>query len=51
MIKEVLETALDEELSQHLNSEKFELRNDFNNRKNGHNSKILKTRESSFRHC
>jgi transposase-like protein len=48
MIKEVLETALDEELSQHLNSEKSELGKGFNNRKNGHNSKTLKTKESSF---
>lgn len=40
MIKEVLETALDEE--------KSELGNEFNNRKNGYSSKTLKTKESAF---
>lgn len=48
MVKEILETALNEELNQHLVKEKFDLGNNFNNRKNGHNSKTLKTRESSF---
>jgi putative transposase len=48
MIKEILETALSEELNQHLKREKQEFSNDFNNRKNGFNSKTLKTRESAF---
>ena len=48
MIKEVLETALNEELNQHLGQERQELSNDFNNRKNGFNSKTLKTKESAF---
>jgi len=48
MIKEVLETALSEELNQHIATEKSELGKDFNNRKNGHNSKTLRTRESAF---
>jgi len=48
MIKDILETALNEELNQHLAQEKQNSGNDFNNRKNGHNSKTLKTRESSF---
>jgi len=48
MIKDILETALGEELSQHLDSEKLNLGNDFNNRKNGFNSKTLKTKESAF---
>jgi putative transposase len=48
MIKEILETALSEELNQHLKQEKQEFSNDFNNRKNGFNSKTLKTRESAF---
>lgn len=48
MIKDILETALSEELNQHLGQEKQELSNDFNNRKNGFNSKTLKTRESAF---
>ena len=48
MIKEVLETALSEELNQHIATEKSELGKDFNNRKNGYNSKTLKTRESVF---
>ena len=51
MIKDILETALNEELNQHLASEKqssSNAGNDFSNRKNGHNSKTLKTRESSF---
>jgi len=48
MIKDILETALGEELNQHLDSEKLNLGNDFNNRKNGFNSKTLKTKESAF---
>jgi transposase-like protein len=48
MIKEILETALNEELNQHLAKEKTDLGDNFNNRKNGHNSKTLKTRESAF---
>lgn len=48
MIKDILETALNEELNQHLAQEKLNAGNDFNNRKNGHNSKTLKTRELSF---
>ena len=48
MVKEVLETMLAEELNRHLIEERKNLGNDFNNRKNGYNSKILKTRESSF---
>lgn len=48
MIKDILETALNEELNQHLAREKQNLGNNFSNRKNGHNSKTLKTRESSF---
>jgi transposase-like protein len=48
MIKEVLETALDEELNQHITSEKSELGTEFNNRRNGYNSKTLKTKESAF---
>ena len=47
-IKDILETALSEELNQHLGQEKQELSNDFNNRKNGFNSKTLKTKESAF---
>jgi putative transposase len=48
MVKEVLETMLAEELNRHLIEERRNLGNDFNSRKNGYNSKILKTRESSF---
>ncbi len=48
MIKDILETALGEELSQHLDSEKLNLGNEFNNRKNGFNSKTVKTKESAF---
>ena len=40
MIKEVLETALSEELNQHIATKKSELGKDFNNRKNGYNTKI-----------
>ena len=52
MIKEILEAALSEELSQHLDREKKgseqEFSNDFDNRRNSYNSKTLKTRESAF---
>ena len=51
MIKDILETALGEELNHHLQQEKeqfTESGNDFNNRKNGYNSKILKTSDSAF---
>lgn len=48
MIKEVLETALNEELNQHISEERVELGNDFNNRRNGYNSKTLRTKESAF---
>ena len=48
MLKDILETALAEELNQHLSSEKSNLGNDFNNRKNGYNSKTVKTKESAF---
>lgn len=48
MIKDILETALSEELNQHLGKEKQELSDDFCNRKNGFNSKTIKTKESSF---
>ena len=45
MIKEILETALSEKLNQHLKQEKKESGNDsdrdFNNRRNGYNSKTL----------
>ena len=43
MIKEILETALGEELNQHLQQEKQYIGNDFDNRKNGYNSKTVKT--------
>jgi putative transposase len=56
MIKDILETALSEELNQHLKSEKedADLHGDFdeefisNNRRNGYNSKTIKTKESAF---
>ena len=48
MIKDILETALNEELNQHLAQEKQNSHNDFSNRRNGHNPKTLKTTESSF---
>ena len=48
MIKEILETALSEELDQHLKQEKREVGNDSNNRKNGYNSKTLRTKDSAF---
>ena len=48
MIKDLLETALSEELNQHLVQEKQDSGNNFSNHKNGHNSKTLKTTESSF---
>lgn len=51
MIKEILEAALSEELDQHLQQERqesLEFGNDFNNRKNGYNSKTVKARDSAF---
>ena len=45
MIKDLLETALSEELNQHLAQEKQNSGNNFSNRKNGHNAKTLKTTE------
>ncbi len=48
MIKEILETALGEELNQHLQQEKQYLGNDCDNRKNGYNSKTVKTKDSAF---
>lgn len=48
MIKEILETALSEELNSHLTSEKQKLGDDFDNRRNGYNSKTVKTKDSSF---
>ena len=48
MIKDILETALGEELNQHLDLEKLNLGNDFNNRKNGFNSKTLRDCLRSF---
>jgi putative transposase len=48
MIKEILETALSEELNQHLVLEKQKLGDDFDNRKNGYNSKTVKTKDSAF---
>ncbi len=48
MIKDILETALSEELNQHLIQDKKESGNDFNNRRNGYNSKTLKTKDSAF---
>ncbi len=51
MIKEILETALSEELNQHLNQERkesLEFGDEFDNRRNGYNSKTIKTKDSSF---
>lgn len=48
MIKDFLETALKEELSSHLNDERNNLKDDFNNRRNGYTSKIIKTGVSDF---
>ena len=51
MIKDILETALGEELNDHLKREKeqcLESGDDFNNRKNGYNSKLIKGKESAF---
>ena len=45
MVKEVLETMLAEELNQHLTGERKNLGNDFDNRRNGYNSKTIKTKE------
>jgi transposase-like protein len=46
--KEILETALGEELNQHLQQEEQYLGNDCDNRKNGYNSKTVKTKDSTF---
>jgi transposase-like protein len=51
MIKDILETALGEELSHHLEQEKSDKKqvgDEFDNRRNGYNSKVLKTKESAF---
>jgi putative transposase len=48
MVKEALETILAEELNQHLTGERQNLGNGFDNRRNGHNSKTIKTKESAF---
>ena len=40
MVKELLETMLADELNQHLTEERKNLGNNFNNRKNGYNSKF-----------
>ncbi len=48
IIKEILETVLSEELNQHLVLEKQKLGDDFDNRKNGYNSKTVKTKDSAF---
>ena len=55
MMKDILETALGEELNHHLQREKQESEenssesgNDFNNRKNGYNSKLVKSKDSAF---
>jgi transposase-like protein len=48
MVKEVLETMLAEELNQHLTQEKSNLGGEFNNRRNGYNSKTIKTKDSAF---
>lgn len=48
MVKDVLETMLSEELSQYLDGERKGQNSDFNNRKNGYNSKTVKTKDSAF---
>lgn len=55
MMKDILETALGEELNHHLQREKQGLEEnssdfggDFNNRKNGYNSKVVKSKDSAF---
>ena len=48
MVKDVLETMLSEELNQHLSSEQKDLGSNFDNRKNGYNSKTVKTKDSAF---
>ena len=48
MVKDVLETMLSEELNQHLSSEQKDLGSNFDNRKNGYNSKTVKTKDSTF---
>ena len=48
IVKEALETMLAEELSQHLTEERKNLGSGFDNRKNGYNSKTIKTKDSAF---
>ena len=48
MMKDILESALASELEHHLKQEKEECNNESSNRRNGYNSKILKTKDSSF---
>ena len=48
MVKDVLETMLSEELNQHLSSKRKDLGSNFDNRKNGYNSKTVKTKDSAF---
>ena len=51
MMKDILETALGEELNHHLRQEKEQFcdsGDDFNNRKNGYNSKSVKGKDSAF---
>ena len=48
MVKDVLETMLSEELNQHLSSQRKDLGSNFDNRKNGYNSKTVKTKDSAF---
>ena len=51
MMKDILETALGEELNHHLKQEKEQFcdaGDDFNNRKNGYNSKSVRGKDSAF---
>ena len=48
MIKEVLGAMLAEELNQHLSEERKNLGSVFDNRRNGYNSKTIKTKDSAF---
>ena len=51
MMKDILETALGEELNHHLRQEKEQLcdsGDDFNNRKNGYNYKSVRGKDSAF---
>ena len=51
MMKDILETALGEELNHHLKQEKEQFcdaDDDFNNRKNGYNSKSVRGKDSAF---